>query len=367
MMKAHLLTIGTEITSGEVVNSNAAWVSSRLEADGVRVFSHLSVRDQRDEMLRGLEFLSDSDLLIVTGGLGPTSDDITREVVAEWSRRALEFDDQVWTNLCHSYQKRGLIVREAHRHQCYFPKESERLSNPVGTAYGFALKRGRQQVFVLPGPPRELEGMWVQEVVPRLLLERESRQWVRWTCLGVPESEVAELVEPLIKGAGIEVGYRAQIPYVKIKIFVERERERELVNKINEVLDPFVVVHGDIDLAEELLELWPTPVLEVGDSVSGALLTQRLFEGQRVRRSQRPELRVSLGVCTSTTEEGIHLSARDDELTVKVTAPGISVREAMTLPYQTKLSSERGRRSAAEWSIWLAVKALRAKQTQSST
>ena len=168
MMKARLLTIGTEITAGEIVNSNASWISERLEELGVRVYSHLTVRDQREEILNALEFAKDERILVVTGGLGPTSDDLTRACLAAYAGVGLEFDEAVWAELVKAHESRNLPVREAHRHQCYFPKGSERLKNPVGTALGFAMTIGSREVITLPGPPRELAGMWTEEVAPRL-------------------------------------------------------------------------------------------------------------------------------------------------------------------------------------------------------
>ncbi len=353
------MTTGTEITSGEVVNTNAAWLSRQIEDLGVRVFSHLSVRDQSEEIWSALEKLSDSELLVLTGGLGPTSDDVTREVVARWAGLELEFDQQVWSSLVELYRDRQLPLREAHRHQCYFPVGSERLVNPVGTAYGFALKRGSQQVFVLPGPPRELEGMWSQEVLPRIrpLLKSESRQWVRWTCLGAPESEIAELVEPVLNGRGFEVGYRAQVPYVKVKIFADPNEDAQLLADIDQVLGRFVVARGNHDLATEFLLRWPSPVLEIEDHLTGIRLSQRMFETRRAMGPDGPEIKACINHSVGLTQ-GLILSGQGDKFTVEIRLLDKTVRESMSLPYKLSLSSERGQRSAVEWSIWLAVKAL---------
>jgi nicotinamide-nucleotide amidase len=193
MLSAQLLTIGTEITSGEIVNSNASWISLRLEEMGVRVLTHLTVRDHRKDILSALNSLNEGELIIVTGGLGPTSDDLTRECMALYWQDKLEFDQDVWDELEKLYNQRGLPLREAHRWQCQFPVMSERLKNPVGTALGFAMEFGGRNYFVMPGPPKELEGMWNLEVEPRLrkLLKPSPMKWVRWTCLGVPDNQLA--------------------------------------------------------------------------------------------------------------------------------------------------------------------------------
>jgi molybdenum cofactor synthesis domain-containing protein len=370
MITAQLITIGTEITSGEVINSNAAWVAQRLEELGVRVYNHLSVNDQREEILTALKDSSKYQLIVVTGGLGPTSDDITRDCLASYTGQALEFDSNVYSALIKLYEQRGLKLREAHKQQCHFPKTSERLNNPVGTALGFAMKFENRQYFVLPGPPRELEGVWNLEVIPRLqrILPFSDSHWVKWTCLGLPESEVAELVEKAIAGADLEVGYRAAVPYVKVKVYADRTNPGHglAVSMIEKVLAPYTVGRGHEDLARELLTLWPRPELTVWDFVSESHLSSRLFSAQRElnsRSEKYPNLNIH-AVQTSetlpTTECDIEVRKYGDEFIITMRADGKIVNEKMSLPYKVGLSGERGKRSAAEWVLWTCVKALRA-------
>jgi molybdenum cofactor synthesis domain-containing protein len=367
MSKAQLLTIGTEITSGEVVNSNASWVSLRLEDMGVRVFSHLSVRDQREEILKALKYSTDSDVVIVTGGLGPTSDDITREVMAEHTGLPLEFDHGVWAEMQRFYHGRGLPLREAHRHQCHFPAGARRLRNPVGTALGFQLESAGRLYFVMPGPPRELEGMWNLEVEGPLRARFSAQNWMweRWTCLGAPESEVAELVEPCLADANLEFGYRAAVPYVKVKVYVDRgnrEHQRR-VEAVSAALAPYTVARQFEDLAEELLKLWPSPILHLHDSVCETFLLQRLFAARRAlenRGERAPQLDLRTAPeAGPEVASGIVVSAMGEECTVVLNVDSRSRREIFTLPYKVPLLSERGRRSAAEWAIWSCLKTLR--------
>ena len=361
-MQANLLTIGTEITSGEVLNSNATWVSLRLEEMGVRVVNHMTVRDQKAEILAALKDCT-GEVVIVTGGLGPTSDDVTRECIAKHCGLPLEYDPEVFAQLKDLYSQRGLPLREAHKHQCHFPRGSERLRNPVGTALGFYVDR----YFVLPGPPRELEAMWISEVGPRLrkIIPPNPCSWKRWTCLGLPESEVAELIEPVIAGRGVEVGYRAAVPYVKVKIYCDERIHGDLIRGVDAALGRAVVARDFNDLAEELLQLWPLPEFRVQDFLSDGILSQRLFQAQREllhRQANFPKLNVR---STQVAGEialsgGLELRSHGDEFIVSMSAGGAVVSERMTLPYKLGVSTERGRRSAAEWAIWLGVKALRA-------
>lgn len=378
MTKAHLLTIGTEITSGEVINSNAAWLSQQLEKLGVRVQSHLTVRDQRDEILSALNWPfsvaangaeTEPLLVFVTGGLGPTSDDLTRACLAEHLQVDLEFDQEVWAGLTDLHGRRGLPVREAHRHQCWFPKGSDRLKNPVGTALGFysvAHSKPTQpriaHYFVLPGPPRELEGMFNQEVEPRLrqLVPKSDLTWHRWSVFALPESEVAELVEPLIAGSGIEVGYRAQVPYVRVKLFANRDRHAEILRQVGRVLAPSLVAYsvdgeGGVshDLAEKFLSLWPDPFVRLVDDVSEGLLALRLYGARRLAGGMAKEIRMESG--------GISLMRSGEDFKVEIDCSKVKKVFAQKLPFKTPLESERGRRAAAEWALWLAVNELKGK------
>lgn len=361
-MSAQLLTIGTEITSGEVVNTNASWLSLRLEDLGIRVFSHLTVRDQREEILSALGYAQHS-LIFVTGGLGPTSDDLTRVCMATYWGVPLDFDDQVWEDLKSLYQERQLPLREAHRWQCHFPRGSEKLSNRVGTALGFYQKFQGRHYFVLPGPPRELEAIWEDEVLPRLLKWRESseKKWMRWTCLGAPESEVAEAVEPLIQGHDLEVGYRAQVPYVKVKLFVDPIKNKDLIELLEKTLEPWLVARGFDDLAEQLLLSWPKPELVVADQVTQEALMSRLLgaRAQLVRQKRHSPL---LKFDSSAQKADFILSCVGEEFQVSVFDQEAGRK---VLPYKVSLNSERGRRSATEWSIWMALCALRARSNQS--
>lgn len=368
MLKALLMTIGTEITCGEIVNSNAAWISRQLEEQGVRVFSHLSVRDQFDEIARALSWSEAYDLVIVTGGLGPTSDDITREAMARFTSQPLEFDDSVWQDLQKLHLEKQLPVREAHRHQCWFPKDSVRLINPVGSALGFFQTHQGRSYFVLPGPPRELEAMWAAEVTPRLerLLQPTTNGWVRWICLGVPESEVAELVESVISGRDIEVGYRAQVPYVKVKVYLDSKKQADVVSQIEQKLAPYLVGNGSEDLSEEFLKLWPQSDVWISDQVTSSVLIERLLGAWRALEAKQVKVAQPAFARTIKVDEGLIVTSEGNELVTQVNLGELRSIERKVLPYKVGLQSERGRRSAAEWALWHAVRALRAHKLTSA-
>ena len=371
MIKAQVITIGTEIAAGEVVNTNAAWVSVQLENLGLRVFSHFTVRDQREEILAALKSSADHAVVVVTGGLGPTTDDMTRECMAQFTGQSLEFDKSVWQDLTELYRERGLPLRKAHEHQCYFPRGSRRLRNPVGTALGFAQTIEGQSYFVLPGPPPELEGMWNLEVAPALatILPSNTFYWQRWNCLGSPESEVAELVEKAIEGSGLEVGYRASLPYVKVKLYIDGAQPAHLriVEEITRSLRPFLTSD---DLAADLLRRWPHPILSIVDTVTENCLLLRLSAARQkllAEKTKVPEL--DIHVCTETLEvqcpsPGLLISIRGDGFLTTLRLGEQTSVDDKVLPYKTSVSSERGKRSAAEWVLWSCARMLDASSRQ---
>ncbi len=380
-VRAQILTIGTEITAGEIVNSNAAWVSQRLEEQGIRVYAHLSVRDHTEELHRALLSSREYDLVIVTGGLGPTTDDITRASLAHFAGVHLEFSEVVWRELQELHQSRGLAIRPSHRHQCYFPKDSEPLPNPVGSALGFLQSIEGRPYFVLPGPPNELEGMWHQSVAARTLAWASERStqlrsyaWKRWTCLGPPESEVAEKVEAAIfeclgAESQIEVGYRAAVPFIKVKLFLNETlpEHRNLQAAVDTVLQPFLIGEGDVDLAMELLKRWPKSTLHVLDSTTGPRLANRLFTAQqqllRLGHSV-PELTFQLGQLQKNAEADLYLQVESEsEYTTRISPTEFAGSETKKLPYKIKLNSERGQRSAVEWALWFVVRQLSARRS----
>ncbi len=355
-MEANILTIGTEVVSGEIVNTNASWVAQQIENRGYSVKEHISVRDEGETILKALDVLKTASVLIVTGGLGPTSDDITREMVARWVGQPLEFSEPIWKELCDLYEQRGLPIREAHRHQCYFPKGCRILRNLVGTAHGFQSDKDNLKVYVLPGPPRELDGMWRTEVAPHLIPGGDP-VWSHWSVLGTPESEVAEAVEPIIAGLSLEVGYRASAPYVHVKIRGERFSE-EIEQKIDEAFAKWTAFKGKRDFAEDFFRLLRGKEILFQDQLSRGILSSRLH--QLARRAEGIHMRIEACYtddrffCTTNGLNAQLLRVHDDENAFEIVwrDQGKKQQKQLRLPYQVKVNSERGAKAAAEWALF---------------
>lgn len=260
-LRASILTIGTEVSSGQIVNSNAAWIADQLVNSKMNPVWHLTVPDDEREMLDALNLAaSRSRLLFITGGLGPTTDDITRQVVSRWWGDSLEFQPGNWEKIIQRFQMLGMTPPESNKQQCYFPSKARVLDNPAGTADAFYLQRQDLEVWVLPGPPEEIKAIWRGSIEQQLLeLGRgsDSYRLFRWHLIGKSESAVGEIVEAAIAGSSLISGYRPHAPYIEVKIWC---RESELLqnqswlDQLNAALHPWLIGRDDEDSIDRLMQ-----------------------------------------------------------------------------------------------------------------
>lgn len=295
-MKATVLGIGTELVDGQIVNKNAAWISEKLKAIGLTTALHLVVPDDKKLMLEALQFCADrGDLIFITGGLGPTTDDFTRDVVSEWSERALKFDEGSWQHIKDRLEPRGYVVKDVQRQQCYYPEGATVLKNMEGTANGFSIHHKGKEMFVLPGPPREVEAVWNSSI----------HQWLHdhtagldpyitrhWDTIGVGESDVALIVEEVLKNVNVEKGYRVHLPYVEVKMSFFKSQEADMetyVHRVTEALSHCLITRDQQDVPLLLSrELQNYSSVSVVDSVTGQFLMNRLMPVMRDFMTSKP-------------------------------------------------------------------------------
>ncbi|MEJ5302809.1 MAG: competence/damage-inducible protein A [Bacteroidales bacterium] len=196
-MKASIVTIGDEILIGQIINTNSAWIALRLNSIGIKVHRMLSIGDSREEIIRCLdqEFAS-VDLIITTGGLGPTSDDITKQTLTEYFGTHLVFNSEAYKDVEAFFTARGLPLTEANRQQAMLPENALSLPNPEGTARGMWFTDGNRQLISLPGVPFEMEVIMENEVLPRLERMYASGALVHRTVMtaGIGESFLADKI-----------------------------------------------------------------------------------------------------------------------------------------------------------------------------
>ena len=201
-MKTALLTVGTEILFGQIVNTNAAYLSRELNNLGFDVMYHYSVGDnpERLEELIHLAF-RDCDMIITTGGLGPTQDDLTKETIAKAMGDKLIVSEEALADLKSRYHKNNRPMTENNLKQANMPQSADILHNDQGTAPGFWLEKDGKIIVSMPGPPREMNNMFIKEVRPRLeKLQDSVIDYKILRTFGLGESMMETLLLPLIDG-----------------------------------------------------------------------------------------------------------------------------------------------------------------------
>jgi nicotinamide-nucleotide amidase len=225
-MTAAVLTIGTEITQGELIDTNSAWLAGRLTALGFEVQEIDTVDDHRGRIIETLRRLAArAPVVIVTGGLGPTTDDLTAECAADAAGVGLVRDQGALETLQRRFQALGRPMSASNAKQADVPEGAEVLPNPVGSAPGFKVVLEGAQCFFLPGVPQEMQAIFEDLVVPRIgpLASANTYQIVLRT-YGLPESVVGERLAGLEPQCpGLTLGYRASYPEVEVKVRVQAE------------------------------------------------------------------------------------------------------------------------------------------------
>ncbi len=283
-MKISVLAVGTELTTGQIVNKNSSWISKKLKDLGVLTSLHLTVPDDRSLVLESLQICANhSDIIFVTGGLGPTSDDFTRHVVAEWTGRKLDWDETAWQHVVERLSSRNYPVRDFQKQQCFFPSGSTILQNDQGTAHGFLLEHKEKIVIVLPGPPLEIEAIWQKNIASWLdprTADIDRHMTLSWDTLGYGESEIAKWTEETLMGSGLEIGYRVHLPYVEVKVSFLKSQEKDIsiwLEKLENKIGPMTVLRNGEEAPQKLCEILKNfSEIKIYDQIGGSFLISRL-------------------------------------------------------------------------------------------
>ena len=197
-MKAEIITIGDEILIGQIVDTNSAWMGQQLNLLGIEVYQVTSVHDDHDHILKAIhEAEQNADLVLITGGLGPTKDDITKKCLCEYFNTELVLFPNVLDHVQSLLSSRNVIINELNRDQALLPASCTVLHNSVGTASGMWFERNNTIFVSMPGVPFEMEAIMLEEVFPRLTKLGITQNIVHRTVLtiGLPESMLAEKIE----------------------------------------------------------------------------------------------------------------------------------------------------------------------------
>lgn len=288
-MAAAVVSIGTELTRGELVNTNASWLADQLTTAGLEVAEVACVPDDAGLIGACLERLSASCRAIVcTGGLGPTTDDITSQTVARVLGVPLARDAGSLEVIRARMQRVGRTMASSNEKQADFPEGATVLPNERGTAPGFAVTIGGARAFFMPGVPSEMKAMFAEHVLPELSqLADEPVVQTRLRLFGLPESTVNDRLDGVEAQHGVQIGYRATFPEIEVKVLARdadraaaEERAARAVADVRERLGDAIFGEGDISYPQAIGQLLREHELTFGtaESCTGGLVARLMTE-----------------------------------------------------------------------------------------
>ena len=292
-MKVGILTTGNELTSGKTQDTNSSFIARELNVQGWQVAAMMSVGDDENAIRGGLSYIMGiSDAVIVTGGLGPTADDITTVAIASTFSLKLYTNEDVLRHIQGLFEKHRLKWTPNNAKQAVFPEGAETICNPIGTAWGFSLKRNGIIVAVIPGVPAEVRRMLPEGVIPLFRREfTEEAQYVESRTIklfGIAEAGVDQaLADVDLAGLGVNIGFYPNFPENHVVLIARHASEAEAKKKlkkaegyVKERLRDYIFAY-DRETLESLVASLLTErklTLAVAESCTGGLITDRLTD-----------------------------------------------------------------------------------------
>lgn len=289
-MKTSIIAVGTELLFGQTVNTNAAYLSQNLNLMGFDVMYHFVVGDNPQRLKDKLdEAFSCSDIVILTGGLGPTQDDLTKEIVAEKMGAEMYVDDHVVKDLNAFFAERGVPMSENNFKQAYMPVGCVPFYNDAGTAPGLALEKDGKIAICLPGPPREMTWLFenrVKEYLEQFIDKRMYYRIVR--TIGIGESDLETLLLPLIDGQtdptiatyvkGGEATFRVASQRATMDEAVAAVNE--MLERINEICGEYIYSYDDEELNEVVVRMLRKKglTLSAAESCTGGMFASAITD-----------------------------------------------------------------------------------------
>ena len=275
-MKCTILSIGDELLIGQTLNTNAYWMSQKMNEIGIDVIHHVSLSDEKSDIINCLnDALAASQVILITGGLGPTSDDITKEVLCEYFGGKLVFNEEAFRNIERIFASRKRLINEASRRVAYLPDVCKVIPNSNGTAAGMIFTKDGKTVVSMPGVPYEMKGMICEGVVPYLKEQYQLPFILHSNILtaGVGETQLADSLVDFEqhKDPRIKLAYLPNVGKVRLRLTIKGDDKDELQAILDEARREVVANIGEhiYGYEEELLE----------QTVGNMLLEQNLSIG----------------------------------------------------------------------------------------
>ena len=310
MINVEMLSTGDEVLHGQIVDTNAAWLADFFFNQGLPLTRRNTVGDDLDSLVTVLRERSEqADVLIVNGGLGPTSDDLSALAAATAKGEGLILHEEWLETMTRFFAERGRPMAASNRKQAEIPASAEMINNPVGTACGFAVQLNRCLMFFTPGVPSEFKVMVEQEILPRLR-ERFPLSapplCLRLTTFGRSESDLAQSLDPLALPPGVVMGYRSSMPIIELKLTGPAEQREAMLAiwpEVKKVAGESMIFEGTEGLPAQIARCLQERQLSLtlSEQFTGGLLALQLS------RANAPLLASEVVPCQ---EESLAQSAR---------------------------------------------------------
>lgn len=286
-VKAKLISIGDELLIGQVVNTNAAWLGNILTINGIEVISTLTIGDGEQDIVDALDACSDVDIIVMTGGLGPTADDITKPTLCKYFNTELEFCQDAYDNVMSIFKKRGYQMTERNRGQAFIPKSCTYIPNRYGTAPCMWFEKGKSVFISMPGVPFEMKNVFEQEILPKLLKHFKITPYINKVVMttGVGESFLADKIKDWEDSLPdfLSLAYLPQYGMVRLRL-EGRHPDREFLQKtidekihqLQNLIGEFIFGYDEKPIAEVVLEKLKTAgvTLSSAESCTGGTIAK---------------------------------------------------------------------------------------------
>ncbi len=271
-MNAEIITIGDEILIGQILDSNSKWIAEELNKIGVSVYQITSIQDDKQHILKALkEAQSHADIVLITGGLGPTKDDVTKHTLAEYFDSSLEMNTEVEERIRQLFKKANYPFTEVNRQQALLPTKCIALKNNYGSASGMWFEENNKVVVSLPGVPNEMKGLMTEEVLPKIQQQYTLPFIIHKTVMtyGMGESSVAEKIEDweVALPPFVKLAYLPSYGKLRLRLSAKGADKQLLENSLKDEITKLHTIIGDI-----IVGLEETATIEVS---LGKLLTAK--------------------------------------------------------------------------------------------
>ncbi|BCA94201.1 competence protein [Legionella antarctica] len=279
-MTIAILATGDEIVHGDTLNTNSHEIAHALSSEGLSLGFQLSCSDKEKDIIDCLHFLAEKhNIIILIGGLGPTTDDLTRFALAQFIGATLVEHAEALTHIQNRLYNAQVIINQGNLQQCLFPDQATLLPNPNGTAMGCYYHWHDKLFILLPGPPRECLPMFNNYVLPLLQnTQHSNKQILKWRIFGVAESEIGQTLENALAKLDCQTGYRLDTPYIEFKVRCTSDLVEEARTIVDPILAPHVIATTEKKASDKLrdLVLSSNEPISIIDEATGGLLQYTL-------------------------------------------------------------------------------------------